>query len=37
MKVWERIAGIEVTFDGKYNVETGWKLPFPGNTAGYQQ
>jgi len=30
MKVWERIAGIEVTFDGKYNVETGWKLPFPG-------
>jgi len=30
MKAWERIGGVEVTFDGKFGVETGWQLPFPG-------
>lgn len=33
MKAWERIGGVEVTFDGKFGIETGWKLPFPGTVA----
>ena len=37
MKAWERIGGVEVTFDGKFGIETGWQLPFPGKLNEYEE